>query len=176
MKALSFASQLLIDICLRERIAPNTLTVHSDNGSPMKGHTMLSTMQALGVAPSRSRPSVSNDNPYAESLFRTLKYRPDLPTQAFADLLAARRWVTDLVHWYNHEHRHSSISFVTPEQRHAHQDQNILHQRRQVFEKAKAKNPNRWSAPTRSWTYHQSVHLNPDSTPKHETLITQKAA
>jgi putative transposase len=95
-----------------------------------------------------------------------------LPTQAFADLLAARRWATDLVHWYNHEHRHSGISFVTPEQRHNSQDEHILRQRRHVFEAAKAKNPNRWSGPTRSWPYRQSVHLNPDSTPQHENLTT----
>ena len=108
------ASQLLQDICARHGIAPGQLMVHSDNGSPMKGETMLATLQRLGVAPSRSRPSVSNDNPYSESLFRTLKYRPDLPVKAFEDLLQARRWVTELVHWYNDEHRHSAIGFVTP--------------------------------------------------------------
>ena len=69
----------------------------------MKGETMLATMQRLGVAYTRSRPSVSNDNPDVESAFRTLKYRPQLPVKPFENLLAARRWVTELAHWYNHE-------------------------------------------------------------------------
>ena len=83
-------------------------------------------MQRLGLAPSRSRPSVSNDNPYLESLFRTLKYRPTMPDKPFENLFRARRWVTDLVHWYNEEHRHSAICFVTPTQRHAQQDKHLL--------------------------------------------------
>ncbi|CDS54741.1 Nitrate/nitrite sensor protein [Polaromonas sp. CG9_12] len=82
----------------RQGIAPHQLTVHSDNGSPMKGETMLATMQRLGVAASRRRPAVSNDNPYSEALFRTLKYRPQLPVKPFNSLLQARRWVTELVH------------------------------------------------------------------------------
>ena len=93
------ASQLLRAICERQGIAPHQLTVHSDNGSPMKGETMLATMQRLGVAASRSRPAVSNDNPYSEALFRTLKYRPQLPVKPFNGLLQARRWMTELVHW-----------------------------------------------------------------------------
>ena len=93
------AAQLLQDICLRRGIAPEQLTLHSDNGSPMKGEMMLATMQRLGVAHSRSRPSVSNDNPYSESLFKTLKYRPQVPLTAFEDLLLARRWVTAWVRW-----------------------------------------------------------------------------
>ncbi|WP_415838061.1 IS3 family transposase, partial [Polaromonas hydrogenivorans] len=97
------ASQLLRDICESQGIRPGQLTVHSDNGSPMKGETMLAAMQRLGVAHTRSRPSVSNDNPYVESAFRTLKYRPELPVKPFENLLAARRWVTELAHWYNHE-------------------------------------------------------------------------
>ena len=75
------ASALLQDICQRQGIQPAQLCVHSDNGSPMRGETMLATMQRLGIAPSRSRPGVSNDNPYSESLFKTLKYRPDLPVK-----------------------------------------------------------------------------------------------
>lgn len=120
------ASGLLQDICARQGIAAGQLVVHSDNGSPMKGETILATMQRLGVAPSRSRPSVSNDNPYSESLFRTLKYRPELSVKPFENLLQARRWATALVRWYNEEHRHSAIGFVTPSQRHAGQDMALL--------------------------------------------------
>jgi putative transposase len=156
------ASALLQDICQRQGIEPGRLTVHSDNGSPMKGETMLATMQRLGVVPSRSRPSVSNDNPYSESLFRTLKYRPELPVKPFADLLQARRWVTELVRWYNNEHRHSAISFVTPGQRHALLDQSLLQARDVVYEAARQLHPNRWSGQTRDWTRQNTVYLNPD--------------
>ena len=80
---------------------------------------MLATLQSLGVMPSFSRPAVSNDNPYSESIFKTLKYRPDYPHRAFENLFAARQWVGTFVHWYNHEHCHSAIRFVTPHERHA---------------------------------------------------------
>ena len=111
----------------------------------MKGETMLATMQRLGVAHTRSRPAVSNDNPYVESAFRTLKYRPQLPVKSFENLLAARRWVTDLAHWYNHEHRHSAIGFVTPAQRNAGLDHALLQARTKVYERARQANPQRWS-------------------------------
>jgi putative transposase len=158
------ASGLLTDICKRHNIQPHTLTLHSDNGSPMKGQTMLATLQHLQVAHTRSRPSVSNDNPYSESLFNTLKHRPQLPLQPFADLTQARRWVADLVHWYNQEHRHSNISFVTPSQRHSGADIALLQRRAQVFEAAKRANPTRWAKQTRNWSRKSQVHLNPDST------------
>ncbi len=87
------AVDLMIDIYQREDIKHNQVTLHSDNGSLMKGATMLAALQSLGVVPSFSRPSVSNDNPYSESLFRTLKYRPEYPENAFEDLPAARTWV-----------------------------------------------------------------------------------
>jgi len=102
---------------------------------------MLATLQSLGVMPSFSRPAVSNDNPYSESLFKTLKYRPDYPAKPFADLAAARVWVDGFVRWYNHEHRHSAICFVTPAQRHAGLDAALLQQRKGVYEAAKAKHP-----------------------------------
>jgi putative transposase len=145
------AAGLLQEICSRQGITPGQLVVHSDNGAPMKGETMLATMQRLGVAPSRSRPSVSNDNPYSESLFRTLKYRPELPVKPFEDLLQARRWVTDLVHWYNEEHRHSAIGFVTPSQRHQGQDLALVAGRAVVYERARQDNPQRWSNQPRDW-------------------------
>ena len=170
------ASQLLTDICARQRIAPQQLTVHSDNGAPMKGETMLATMQRLGVAASRSRPAVSNDNPFSEALFRTLKYRPQLPVQPMQSLLQARRWVTQLVHWYNHEHRHSAIGFVTPAQRHAETDRSMLIERAKVYEAARHRHPNRWSRATRNWTRIAEVHLNPHKEKEPNSLTIQKAA
>jgi amidase len=147
---------------LRVSLAPAPKRLTWDNGSPMKGATMLATLQALGVMPSFSRPAVSNDNPFSESLFRTMKYRPTYPTRPFENLLAARQWVGTFVQWYNHEHRHSAIGFVTPDQRHTGLDTALLNQRVQVYEAAKARHPQRWSGATRNWQPVSVVHLNPD--------------
>lgn len=156
------AGEVMRDLCKRENIAPDQVVLHSDNGSPMKGATMLATLQALGVMPSFSRPAVSNDNPFSESLFRTMKYRPTYPRRPFENLLAARQWVGTFVQWYNHEHRHSAIGFVTPGERHAGLDTARLSQRVQVYEAAKARHPQRWSRATRNWQPIGIVHLNPD--------------
>lgn len=178
----TLASALLRDICHREAIGLHQVTLHADNGGPMKGATMLATLQALGIMPSFSRPAVSNDNPYSESLFKTLKYRPDYPAKPFADLTEARRWVDHLVRWYNHEHRHSAIRFVTPAQRHAGLDGPLLAQRQAVYENARRKKPQRWSGATRNWQRIAAVHLNPEQTgafenePKEERTSTRKAA
>lgn len=156
------AGEVMRDICTREGISRNQVVLHSDNGSPMKGATMLATLQALGVMPSFSRPSVSNDNPYSESLFKTLKYRPDYPLHPFKDLLETRLWVSAFVDWYNNEHRHSAIGFVTPTQRHEGLDAELLQKRVIVYEAAKQARPERWSGDTRNWQYVSVVHLNPD--------------
>lgn len=158
----ALAADLMTDICQREKVSRHQVTLHSDNGSPMKGATMLATLQQLGVMPSFSRPSVSNDNPYSESLFRTLKYRPNYPVRPFTDLQAARAWVTGFVNWYNYEHRHSAIKFVTPAQRHAVEDNQILINRKQVYLKAKSENPMRWSGEIRNWEPVSEVYLNPE--------------
>ena len=157
----ALAADLMKDICQREGVARDQVTLHSDNGSPMKGATMLATLQQLGVVPSFSRPSVSNDNPYSESLFRTLKYRPEYPEEPFIDRQAARIWVRGFVRWYNHEHLHSAIKFVTPEQRHLGQDEAVLSKRQQVYQAAQARHPERWSGETRNWEPITEVHLNP---------------
>jgi putative transposase len=156
------AGEVMRDLCRRENIAPDQVVLHSDNGSPMKGATMLATLQSLGVMPSFSRPAVSNDNPFSESLFRTMKYHPTYPRHPFENLLAARQWVSTFVQWYNHEHRHSAIGFVTPDQRHTGLDSALLNQRVQVYEAAKARHPQRWSGATRNWQPVGIVHLNPD--------------
>ena len=158
----ALAADLMTDICCQEGIERHQVTLHADNGSPMKGATLLATLQQLGVMPSFSRPSVSNDNPFSESLFRTLKYRPDYPEQPFANLQAARIWVQGFVDWYNLEHLHSSIKFVTPEQRHSGMDAAILAQRKHLYLAARAKNPNRWSGEIRNWDPIKEVHLNPE--------------
>jgi len=137
--------------------------LHSDNGGPMKGATMLATMQRLGVVPSFSRPSVSNDNPFSESLFRTMKYVPAYPRDGFVAVEAARVWVAAFVAWYNHEHKHSGIGFVAPADRHAGRDVEILAARRDVYEQARRRNPSRWSRHTRLWSRPDTVTLNPEA-------------
>jgi transposase InsO family protein len=137
--------------------------LHSDNGGPMKGATMLATMQRLGVVPSFSRPSVSNDNPFSESLFRTMKYVPEYPRDGFATVEAARVWVAAFVAWYNDEHKHSGIGFVAPADRHAGRDVEILAARRAVYEQARRRNPARWSRHTRTWSRPDTVTLNPEA-------------
>lgn len=154
------AAALIREAALREGIDAETLVLHSDNGGPMKGATMLVTLQWLGIVPSLSRPQVPDDNPYSEALFRTVKYRPQYPSAAFESVQAAREWVVGFVQWYNHEHRHSAIRFVTPAQRHSGQEQQILVERKEVYEEAKRRNPNRWSGQTRCWAPAGEVVLN----------------
>jgi len=171
-----WAADILRDITQREGITPDQVTLHSDNGGPMKGSSMLAAMQALGIMPSFSRPAVSNDNPYSESLFKTLKYRPEYPAQPFADVTAARQWVAGFVDWYNFEHRHSAIKFVTPAQRHARLDTAILAQRQALYQAAKARHPERWSRHTRNWQPVPVVHLNPNKADRNETRNTMDKA
>ena len=155
------ASLLIRKACLAEGVQPDQLVLHSDNGSPMKGATMLATLQKLGVVPSFSRPSVSDDNPFSESLFRTMKYTPSFPAKPFESIETAREWGHEFVQWYNNEHRHSGIQFVTPNQRHQGLDKEILEKRKAVYEAAKEKNPQRWSGEIRDWSPVTEVWLNP---------------
>jgi len=108
------SSSLVKRACLSEGVSGKDIVLHSDNGSPMKGATMLVTLQNLGVIPSFSRPSVSNDNPYSKSLFKTLKYSPIYPSKPFDTIEIAREWVLTFVRWYNSHHHHSGIKFVIP--------------------------------------------------------------
>ena len=159
-ESMAHSSRLLDRICREEGIEPHQVSVHADNGGAMKGSTMLATMQRLGVMPSFSRPSVSNDNPFSESLFRTLKYCPLYPTKPFASLDEARAWVVTFVQWYNHEHLHSGIRFTTPASRHTGTDTAILDHRARVYHAAQRTHPSRWSGATRNWTKIARVTLN----------------
>lgn len=165
------AADVLRDVCAHEKVQPGQIVLHSDNGNPMKGASMLATMQELGVARSLSRPAVSNDNPYSESQFRTLKYHPTYPSKPFESLTQARTWLARFIHWYNEEHRHSGIAFVTPSQRHAGLDIKLLENRSAVYAAARLRHPNRWSTETRNWTRIDVVHLNPsksDAAARHQ--------
>jgi len=146
----------------REHCVDQPLVLHGDNGSPLKGATVQAMLAKLGITASFSRPRVSNDNAYAESFFRTLKYAPSFPRNGFASLDAARDWVRAFADWYNAEHRHRGINYVTPQQRHAGADTAILARRHAVYQAAQQRHPNRWSRDTRNWSRPEHVWLNPE--------------
>ncbi len=156
------ASQLVKRAYLSEGVGGKEIVLHSDNGSPMKGATMLATLQHLGVVPSFSRPSVSNDNPYSEALFKTLKYTPVYPSKPFDTIDVAREWVLKFVRWYNNYHRHSGIKFVTPSDRHKGIDKTILENREKVYLEARRRTPKRWTSNIRNWDMITEVNLNPE--------------
>lgn len=137
--------------------------LHGDNGATLKATTVLAMLNWLGIKPSYSRPRVSDDNAFPEALFKTAKYRPEYPRRGFADLDEARQWAADFVRWYNHDHRHSGIHYVTPAERHSGRDRQVLAARTDLYEQAKARCPARWNGrPVRNWSRHDVVTLNPD--------------
>lgn len=136
--------------------------LHGDNGATLKATTVLAMLHWLGIKPSYSRPRVSNDNAYAEALFRTAKYRPEFPASGFATVEEARQWGARFVQWYNFEHRHSGIKYVTPAERHAGEDVAILQARHSLYARAREENPRRWSGSTRNWSPVEAVALNPE--------------
>jgi putative transposase len=163
------AAELMQRNMLREQCFKKPLVLHSDNGAPMKSLTMKAKLEELGVTASLSRPSVSNDNPYSESLFRTLKYRPEWPSSGFKSITEAREWVEVFVTWYNTKHKHSKLNFVSPSERHAMQDRTILSKRKIVLEDARSRNPKRWPNGIRSCDAVGEVTLNPDKQSETET-------
>jgi putative transposase len=165
------AAELLQRTVMREQCFGQPLVLHSDNGAPMKSVTLLEKMYDLGVSPSRGRPRCSNDNPFSEAAFRTLKYCPQWPKRGFANLDAARVWVRDFIRWYNGEHRHSQIRFVTPAERHQGKDVDVLARRHVLYQKARDQHPERWSGKTRNWQAVGTVTLNPDKGPEQQQKV-----
>ena len=129
---------------------------------PFEASTVLAMLFWLQIKPSYSRPRVSDDNAFVESLFRTAKYRPEFPVKGFASLDAARAWASRFVNWYNHEHLHSGIRYISPADRHDGLDRDILEQRHAVYQHARAQNPRRWAKETRDWSRVEVVTLNPE--------------
>jgi transposase InsO family protein len=160
------AAELLASICIKHPLHAEKLVLHSDNGAPMKGSTMLATMQTLGITPSFSRPGVSDDNAFVEALFRHLKYAPSYPRNGFHSLEQARAWAHRFVAWYNTEHLHSAIGYVTPDDRHHGRDVALLEQRREVYRLAQQRHPRRWTRAVRSWERIETVTLNPEPAPR----------
>ncbi len=155
------ASELVKRATIAQHVSSNTICLHSDNGSPMKGSTMLATLEFLGITPSFSRPRVSNDNAYAESLFSTLKGRPNFKETGFLSLADARQWAASFVNWYHSEHHHSGLKYLTPSQRHLGEWEVVIQKREALYAEAKEKHPERWNGrDTRNWTPPEVVCLN----------------
>jgi transposase InsO family protein len=138
VQSADIAAELITQACQDGRVDPRGLVLHSDNGKAMRASTLIATLQWLGVIPSFSRPHVSDDNPYSE-----------------------RQWVTRFIHWYNGEHRHSAIRYVTPDERHYGLEHEILARRHQLYQRARRSWPQRWTRNTRNWTPVGSVVLHP---------------
>lgn len=158
----ALAAQLIQRCKLREQCFNQSLVLHSDNGAPMKAVTMKAKMEELGITSSYSRPRVSNDNPFSESIFKTLKYRPNWPSSGFKSISKVRDWADNFVDWYNNTHKHSKLNFVTPSERHRGEDQAILAARKLVLETAKAARPLRWSGNVRNCESKGPTTLNPE--------------
>lgn len=156
------ARDLINRAVVAEKCSQQPVVLHSDNGAPMTSHTFQSRLADLGIIPSHSRPRVSNDNAFAESVFKTVKYCPQWPSRGFLSLDESRNWMLAFVRFYNQKHRHSAIRFVTPEQRHDGLDKVILERRKQVYSKARERQPLRWSGKLRNWEPVGSVALNPE--------------
>jgi len=171
-----YAATLVHKAVLRELCMKQPLVLHADNGAIQKGSTLRAKLEFLGVTSSFSRPRVSNDNPYSESLFRTCKYCPMYPADGFESLQAAREWMSAFVNWYNDEHRHSGIKHVTPSQRHDASDVGLLKKRDALYQEAKSKHPSRWSGNTRNWERVEEVWLNPENKANTCTHRENKAA
>jgi len=152
------AKQLIAVSCTKQGIEPDQLTLHADRGSAMRSKTVAHLLADLGVTKTHSRPYVSNDNPYSESQFKTMKYRPDFP-ERFGSIQDARAWARPFFHWYNHEHHHSGLGLLTPVTVHYGQAQAVIEQRRKVLLAAYAAHPERFvrgepkppSLPTEVW-------------------------
>lgn len=175
-ESMEHSARLFHKACFAHALTPDHLVLHADNGGPMKGSTMLATLQKLGVVPSFSRPRVSDDNPFSEALFRTLKYRPQYPPRAFESLEEAQAWVDQFVTWYNTVHLHSAIRFVTPDDRHYGREPAILANRHHVYQKARQRRPDRWTKDTRNWNPVRLVLLNPEKNKEPSAHVLQKEA
>lgn len=172
----TLTSQLIERATFSERCFVKPHYLHSDNGAPMRSLTLRAKLDEMGIRTSFNRPGVSNDNAYSESLFRTAKYRPNYPEHGFETLADAREWILNFVNWYNNEHHHSAIKFVTPAERHRNLDTTVLAKRHTVYQQAKAKHPERWARETRDWSPVGSVTLNPKSADNNEHGGQKRAA
>ena len=139
----ALAEELIAETCARQGIQPDQLTIHADRGSSMTSKPVALLLADLGVTKTHSRPHVSNDNPYSEAQFKTLKYRPDYPSR-FGCQADARAWASTFFTWYNQEHHHSGLALLTPADVHSQRAQAVLQKRQLVLQAAYQKTPQRF--------------------------------
>ena len=167
----TLAEELIAATCVRQGIQPGQLTIHADRGSSMTSKPVALLMADLGVTKTHSRPHTSNDNPFSESQFKTLKYRPDYP-ERFGCQPDARAWATDFFQWYNYEHHHSALGLLTPADVHFGRAQSVLDQRQRVLQAAYLKNPERFvKGPSIPDSLPSAVWINP---PKASTVLEEQ--
>jgi len=142
-EAAVLAEELISQTCARQGIQCGQLTVHADRGSAMTSKPVALLLADLGVTKTHSRPHVSNDNPYSEAQFKTMKYRPDYPTR-FGCLQDARAWAAEFFDWYNREHHHTGLALLTPAAVHFHRTDDIQQKRQAVLHAAYKKTPERF--------------------------------
>ena len=168
----SLARELIEESCRKRNILPDSLTIHSDRGAPMKSKTLGMLYSDLGINKSFGRPSVSDDNPFSESQFKTLKYSPLFPGKV--GLLGEAREISrKLMTWYNQEHRHSGISYFTPHQVHYGEHVEIKAIREATLREAYAKHPERFKVQPKPQPVPEEVWINPPAPPASHGLVTE---
>jgi putative transposase len=155
------AARLIRETCVKQNVPADQLTIHSDRGPAMKSQTVAQLLAALGVVKSHSRPRISNDNPFSESQFKTLKYQPEFPDR-FASYDHAKNYCTKFFHWYNEHHYHSGLNMLTPASVHYGNHENVVARRNETLKAAYAAHPERFvHGLPRQLTAPKAVWINP---------------
>ena len=169
----ALAARLIEESCLKQAIQPQVLTLHSDRGSPMTAKCTAQLLADLGVTRSLGRPQVSDDNPFSEAQFKTLKYHPGFPGR-FDDIHAATAFCRTFFPWYNREHRHAGIAMLTPSDVHRGRAEGILEQRHRTLKDAWAQNPERFvHGPPKLQTLPDKVWINPPDEKETPQVLTK---
>jgi len=167
----ALAEVLIAETCRRQGIQPGQLTVHADRGQAMTSKTLAMLLADLGVTKTHSRPHVSNDNPYSEAQFKTMKYRPDYPGR-FGSLVDAREWGREFFNWYNYEHYHTGIGLLTPADVHYGRAEQVRKLRQQVLQAAYEQHPERFvKGPSIPLPLPLAVWINP---PQQKVGLTEE--
>jgi putative transposase len=171
-EAAALARELVRQTCRKQGIQAEQLTLHADRGSPMIARSLAMLLAELGVTKTHSRPYVSDDNPYSEAQFKTLKYRPDYP-ERFGCQIDARVWSRAFFAWYNHQHHHSALGLLTPADVHYGRAEEIIHHRQQVLQAAYQKYPERFvQGPPKPPELPAEVWINPPKKTAQDTQVT----
>jgi putative transposase len=169
-EASTLAQRLIAETCRKQQIVEGQLTLHADRGSSMKSKGVAELLADLGVTKTHSRPHVSNDNPFSESQFKTIKYRPEFP-ERFGSVQEARAWGGELFPWYNEEHHHSGLALYTPADVHYGRVQQLHQQRQAALDAAYQRHPKRFSRkPPEAALPPQAVWINPPRNPESQAM------